>query len=200
MADTGSSVAPAAPAPLRSKRRYTDDEKREIFEHVCSLVATQARSLKAICDDPGSEIPVCASTIFRWLEADEARGREEQQGFRDWYACAREMQAELLVDEILEIADDARGDYRRQVSPDGTVQWVLDEENICRARLAIDERKWFAAKLHPTKYGSRVRFDEYASGALDLEARLDEGRRRLEALRASDGSRASPQNRPHGLR
>src|SRR5690606_32407724 len=139
---------------------------------------TQARSLKAICDDPGSEVPVCASTIFRWLEADEARGREEQQGFRDRYACAREMQAELLVDEILDIADDSRGDFVERVSDDGTVEWVLDEENIRRARLAIDERKWLAAKLHPTKYGSQVRFDEHVSGAFDLGARLDEGRRR----------------------
>jgi terminase small subunit-like protein len=43
------------------------------------------------------------ATVFRWL----ARHAE----FRDQYARAREVQADYLAEEILEIADDGRNDW-----------------------------------------------------------------------------------------
>jgi hypothetical protein len=53
---------------------------------------------------------------------------------------AREVQADLLFDEILDIADGAKDDMI----------------NIQRARLQIDVRKWMVGKLAPKKYGKRV--------------------------------------------
>ena len=55
-----------------------------------------------------------------------------------------------MADEIIEIADDARNDW---VMRDG--QRVFDRENINRARLRIDARKWLMVRLAPKKWGNR---------------------------------------------
>src|ERR1019366_5373900 len=100
-------------------------------------------SLRAICADAG--MPDRA-TVSRWL----ARYEE----FRDLYGCAREWQAECLVDKILEIARDSRGDYVEKRLPDGKVVRVVDHENIALARLRINALKWIAARMAPRKYGN----------------------------------------------
>src|SRR5260370_29653217 len=68
------------------------------------------------------------------------------------YARAREEQADKLFREIIEIADDASGDY--VTTSDG--KRIVDHENIRRSRLRVDARKWAAARLAPKKYGDRV--------------------------------------------
>jgi hypothetical protein len=74
------------------------------------------------------------STLFRWLADDEV--------FREQYARAKEVQAELMADEIISIAD-GNDDVRGNV-------------DVQRDRLRVDARKWVAAKLLPKKYGERV--------------------------------------------
>jgi hypothetical protein len=64
--------------------------------------------------------------------------------FRDQYARAREEQADKLFREIIEIADDASGDY--VTTSDG--KRIVDHENIQRSR------KWAAARLAPKKSDS----------------------------------------------
>lgn len=83
-------------------------------------------------------ITICAAedmpsktTVFRWLE--------EKPEFRDKYTRAREDQAEVHADEILTIAD--------------------TEEDVNRAKVRIDARKWTASKLRPKKYGSYQQID-----------------------------------------
>ena len=76
-------------------------------------------------------------------------------GVRDQYARAREEQADKLFREIIEIADDASGDY--VTTSDG--KRIVDHENIQRSRLRVDARKWAAARLAPKKYGDRVEHD-----------------------------------------
>src|SRR6478736_3110654 len=68
---------------------------------------------------------------------------------------AREEQADKLFQEIIEIADDASGDY--VTTSDG--KRIVDHENIQRSRLRVDARKWAAARLAPKKYGDRVEHD-----------------------------------------
>ncbi len=82
-------------------------------------------------------------TIFRWLASNES--------FRQQYARAKESQAEVLAEEILEISDDATNDYTE--TEDGA---ILNHENIQRSRLRVDSRKWLLSKLLPKKYGDRV--------------------------------------------
>lgn len=65
------------------------------------------------------------------------------------------MQVEYWAHEIIEIADDASGDF--VINERG--ERIVEHENINRARLKIDARKWLMSKLHPQRYGDRVAAD-----------------------------------------
>jgi hypothetical protein len=86
-------------------------------------------------------------SIFNWLEKHEE--------FRERYEIARLMQIEYWAHEIIEIADDASGDFI--INEHG--ERVFDHENVQRAKLKIDARKWLMSKLHPARYGDRVTAD-----------------------------------------
>lgn len=73
------------------------------------------------------------------------------------YAHAREVQADKLFDECLEIADQYEAAAEKLEG--GT-------DHINRARLRIDTRKWMAGKLRPKVYGDKVAI----GGADDLPA------------------------------
>ena len=75
--------------------------------------------------------------------------------FNSAYARAREHQMEAWADEIIAIADDSRGDLMEVAGKDGKIERVVDQENIQRARLRIDTRKWVMSKLAP-RYADKV--------------------------------------------
>jgi hypothetical protein len=87
-------------------------------------------------------------TIYRWLEAHEQ--------FRQQYARAREIQADTLFDEMLDIADDARNDWMKRNHGEDDPGWVANGEHIQRSRLRIESRKWMAGKLKPKVYGEKI--------------------------------------------
>ncbi len=110
--------------------------------NICRRLA-EGETLRSVCRDKA--MPDKA-TILRWL-ADKKKA-----DFREQYVYAREMQADALFDEALEIADDASGDW----STDKDGKKVLDHENIQRSRLRVDTRKWAAGKMAPKKYGDKL--------------------------------------------
>ncbi len=130
--------------PVPKKRKtgrpslYTDALTAEI----CRRLA-EGETLRSVCRD---KVMPDKATILRWL-ADKKKA-----DFREQYVYAREMQADALFDEALEIADDASGDWT--VDKDG--KKVLDHENIQRSRLRVDTRKWAAGKMAPKKYGDKL--------------------------------------------
>ena len=83
---------------------------------------------------------------MRWLNSSDE--------FRAQYACAREMQADSLFDEVLDIADDGRNDWMEKRDDEGgNLGWKENGEALKRSQLRIDARKWIAGKLRPKKYG-----------------------------------------------
>lgn len=107
---------------------YTDAIADEICERLSS-----GESLRRICLTP--DMPDKA-TVFRWLASNPT--------FRDQYASAREAQADVLADEIIDIADGKRAEYEG------------GEADVQRDRLAMDARKWVASKLKPKVYGDKT--------------------------------------------
>lgn len=144
-----------------------------IAEEIC-LRMMEGESLKAVCKD--EHMPNRA-TVFRWLIADEE--------FRRHYEIARQMLADLLFDEIKDIADDGRNDFMDRLAADGTIERAVDHENIHRSKLRVDTRKWMAAKLLPVRYGDRIGVD--LTVPFDAAAALAAARRR-----AIDGRHATP--------
>lgn len=75
--------------------------------------------------------------------------------FREQYMRARETQADVLAEEIVEIADDGRNDWMEINDPDNP-GYKFNGEHSARSRLRVDARKWFASKVAPKKYGDKI--------------------------------------------
>jgi hypothetical protein len=117
----------------------------ELEDDILSRIAC-GESLRAICSE---EAYPNVATVIRWLAADEA--------FAHRYARAREMQAEVLADQMLEIADDGTNDWMAKKDREGNlVGWQLNGEAVARSKLRLEQRRWYAEKLRPKVYGAKV--------------------------------------------
>jgi hypothetical protein len=113
----------------------------ELATAICTRLA-EGESLRGICASDGMP---ARSTVARWVV-------EDTEGFSAQYARAREMQAELLIDEIVEIADEAE-----------------DRENAPAIKVRVDTRIWAAGRLRPKVYGPKVALEHTGSGGGPIE-------------------------------
>jgi hypothetical protein len=88
----------------------------------------------------------------------------ENNRLRDRYMKAREDAADVLAEEIIDIAD----------ADPGVTEHGVDNGAVNHQRLRVDARKWVAAKLKPRKYGERV--DMAIEGRITLEGLLTAAR------------------------
>ena len=96
----------------------------EIAAEVCLRMAS-GETLSAICKD--DHLPA-ESTIRLW-------DTEDREGFSARYAHARNRMLDAWADQIVDIADTENAD------------------DVQRARLRVDVRKWLLSKLRPAEYG-----------------------------------------------
>jgi hypothetical protein len=125
----------------------------KLVDEICKLVGSTDRGLHRLHKEFPSKVPH-PSTLMRWL-ADK-----DKAYFREQYARARDFQADFLVDEMFEIADDR--------SHDDTAFTGINR--VHRAKLQIEVRKWRAGKLAPKKYGDKLEID----GKMQTEQRINE--------------------------
>ncbi len=149
------------------------DYNQEIATEICRRM-TAPRSLRSICRDD-EDMPAI-STVMLWLT--------KHQEFSEQYARAREVMADALAEETLEISDDGRNDWmeRQSEAEKGAGVnngWVLNGEHVQRSRLRIDARKWFASKLNPKKYGDKVGVEHEVGDKLSELMKAIDGRGRL---------------------
>jgi hypothetical protein len=109
--------------PTQRSRGRPTTFRPDIADQICWRL-TEGESLRAICRDEG--MPP-ASTVMTWAMRDE-------QGFREDYNRARELQAWSMADEIIDIADAAEG-------------------GVKNARLQIKTRMWLLSKMLPKTFG-----------------------------------------------
>lgn len=117
---------------------------------ICQLIAS-GQPLTKIC---ALENMPSMSTTMNWLW-QESPYRED---FLEQYVRAREMQAEILADQIISIADDESEDIIFVEGNDASGVTAIPKANrefIQRSNLRVEARKWVAAKLLPKKYGDR---------------------------------------------
>lgn len=98
----------------------------EIGEEIC-LALMQGISLNTTCKKLG----IATSTVCTWLT------QPDKVEFAEKYARAREVMADTLAEEILDIADNEK------LTPDSR-------------RIRVDVRKWYAGKVRPKKYGDKT--------------------------------------------
>lgn len=126
----------------------------ELAIEICTEIASTTLGLKSLCK-LHEDFPSHA-TIFKWLA--------ENKEFLDLYTRAKEMQSEMLIDEMIEISDDASNDFMTVQKGDQSYE-MENKEWTSRSKLRIETRKWIAAKLLPKKYSDRIQQDISVSGA-----------------------------------
>lgn len=129
-----------------------------LADEICERLA-EGESLRSICAD--EHLPN-KSTVFRWLAGDEQ--------FATRYAHAREAQADAMVDEMTDIADDGANDWMERKNADGAcIGWQENGEALRRSALRVSTRQWIAEKLRPKKYGSKLALTDADGGNLKVE-------------------------------
>lgn len=129
--------------PKGRPRKDKDAILDEIIERL-----SQGESLRQICQD--DRMPT-ARTVYNWVH--------EREDVEAAYLKSREAQADLVVDELLGIADN-------------------EESDVNRDRLKIDTRKWLAARMLPKRYSERQTLDV---NIVDRTSELIEARKRIES-------------------
>lgn len=142
---------------MRNAMGRSSEYKAEVAETICERLM-EGESLRKICSDP--DMPD-RNTVFRWLSANE--------DFHRQYARAREIQADTLFEETLEISDDDSLD----IGFDDEGKPFIKGENIQRARLRVDTRKWMAGKLKPKVYGDKTTVAGDPDSPVRVEGKLD---------------------------
>ena len=118
------------------------DYNLDLARFICDKVASSTEGLQRLCDKY-DEFPANAATIHAWKwKSDE---------FNNMYRKAKASQADLLVEQCLDIADETSRDSTTNKQGDE----VCNSEYINRSRLRVDTRKWLATKLLHKVYGDK---------------------------------------------
>lgn len=123
-----------------------------LAEFICERLATTDLGLEQILDERRQAKKSCVSstTIWRW--------REEFEDFRNQFARARLMQAELLHDKAQEVASKAligKIDTVKETK-DGTFAESRVSDNVERSKLIVQTLLKRAGQLDSKKYGDKL--------------------------------------------
>jgi hypothetical protein len=127
-------------ARLGRRTLYTADLADWILNQL-----TEGRTLSDLCRDPG--MPARA-TVELWVE-------QNREDFAERYKTARDKGFHAMAEQIIDIADDARGDWVVLQKPDGTTETVVNPQHLPRCKLRIHARSWLVSKVLPRHYGDR---------------------------------------------
>lgn len=115
------------------------DYNEEIEETICERLSI-GESMRQICSD---EAMPNRSTVLRWMA--------KYDSFAAKCAHARDLQADLMDDKILDVAEDA----------------LAGRVDVQAAKVAISAYQWRASKLKPKKYGDKIATEH--SGNLTID-------------------------------
>lgn len=100
------------------------------------------------------------------------------------YEEARKIQAEMMLDEMIQISDDGGNDKIHD--DNGRVR--VDYDVVQRSRLRLEQRRWHMSKVNPHKFSDKMQIDQKIETTVNHVEKLDAARRRKEEaakLRAS---------------
>ena len=121
--------------------------KKRLLQAIKEIGESPSLSTRKACKQNG----ITKTTLMEWIDKDA--------DIADQYASAKRRQAELMADEILEIADDDSQDELFIETEDGSgksAKRIQNHEFIARSRLKVDTRKWLMSTLLPKQYGDKL--------------------------------------------
>jgi hypothetical protein len=119
---------------------YSPAQRKEIINKLCKLIESGISLRKALESDSNMPSRV---VFYEWLEADKEKANQ--------YVRACETRADLIFEEIMDIADDSGNDVKYTEHGE-----VINSEFVQRSRLRVDSRKWMLGKMNPKKYGDKI--------------------------------------------
>lgn len=85
------------------------------------------------------------------------------------YANARRALAIHWAEDIIEISEDGKNDWKERRRANGEIVSTVDAEAVQRSKLRVDTRKWLLSKLHPEVYGDRVQHQQLGANGLPVD-------------------------------
>jgi hypothetical protein len=122
----------------------------EIATEICDLIS-EGYSTRKACE----KLNLRFAIVWNWLKS--------QSEFQEQYVLAKACQADLLFDEIIDIADDASKDV---MGKDAEGKLLVNHAAVQRAKLQCDARKWVVSKMLPKKYGREL-LDEASAARVE---------------------------------
>lgn len=144
----------------------------EMAEKICRAVATTTDGLKTMCNKR-PDLPN-ADTVREW--------RYLYPEFSGKYAQAKMIQADLLAEDCIDIADDSSNDIK--INDEGYE--TFNGEFAARSRIRIDTRKWMASKLLPKQYGGDKELQDEKDKNEKLKEEIRQLRSELDAQNKRD--------------
>lgn len=126
----------AQPKKIGAPTKYSE----ALADEICTRISA-GKALVKICPELGIGIV----SVWTWLD--------KYPDFLSKYVRAREVQADVLADEIVAIADELEIEAKHQGE---TVTLDVSATAVQRNRLRVDARKWYASKVAPKKYGDKL--------------------------------------------
>jgi len=160
---------------------YSDEEKCEVIAFVLVMVASGvfvSRIFKKYETTlNGVKLPA-VTTFWRWIFEDDMLpaiatqpGQQTSQGLSDKLVRARESGIEALLDECVDIADEAEADNDSDDVPRSEV--------IQRSRLRVDTRIKLAQMLKPKSYSPKLDVTTGGEKIQSVPATIEAMRRRV---------------------
>ena len=145
-----------------------DEQKTPItaeqFKAVLDHIKTSELGIKDVC----TLEKISTRSFYKYM--NEVECAEKQ------YAQSKLIQAEIMFDGMISIADDGTNDLMTIVKGDAEYE-VENKEVTNRSRLRIDTRKWALSKLLPKKYSDKLDIEH--SGEIGIADVLSDARKRL---------------------
>lgn len=116
----------------------------ELATEICKRIAL-GESMLSITKDP--KMPSHTS-IYSWLLD------EDKKEFLDKYESARAIQAEMMFEELVKIADTPEEGI--ETIEKGDLVEIKKGDMLGHRRLKVDTRKWYLSKVLPKKFGEKV--------------------------------------------
>lgn len=126
---------------------YSEEKKEEVFSYIIEQIADKGRPIRSILQDENTPSTI---TFFKWLEESEDKAKQ--------YARACEIRADVLFDEMLQIAFTPEEGETHKRTKKGSVSEteVTKGDMLGHRRLKVDTLKWAISKMAPKKYGDKV--------------------------------------------
>jgi hypothetical protein len=145
---------------LWNRREWPMHKIEELLEQIAMGCTVKEAARKCGIDE--AQLP----SLYRVLLIDKA--------IRKLYDEARELGAEVMADDIIDISDDREADRDEEGKP--------NHEVINRSRLRVDTRKWLMGKHVARRFGDTKHHVHEGELNINHAAILSGGRRRLEQL------------------